>query len=985
MSALPPLAVAEFADAFAAIHGHPPYTWQLRLLREVAERRTWPEAIAAPTGAGKTAVLDVALFHLALCAGEPARAAPIRIVLAVDRRIIVDQAFERATRIRDALTAAEGRVDVLGRMAGRLAGLSGTDPLHVAELRGGIPRESDWARQPDQPTVLCTTVDQLGSRLLFRGYGVSTGMAPIHAGLLGTDALVILDEAHLSAAFADTLASFGRRLSAGTTLSLPWNWTQLTATPRDAGAAGVFRLMGEERGQQAIHRRLAASKPAGLVKVDAEETTQLAEAFVRHAQTTLARCLADAVTAPVIGIVVNRVALARAVFDHLTAEIGTEAILLTGRVRPAERDALIGRYRDRLEGKGGGNSDVPLFVVATQCIEAGADFDFDGLVTQIAPLDALRQRFGRLARSGNRNDKPAPGLILAAKPDIAKKADDPVYGDRMRQTWDCLTANALPADRKDLPVIDFGPDALDAMIAAEAPDAVLKVADCAMAALPAPLLRQADIDFFAMTSPRPSPDPEPSLFLHGEFRPVTDVSVVWRADLEELFRLARVPELTAYKAADVARRLTAIVDILPPRAGEALNLPVWRVRQWLSGTRPPAGTDPLADIEAAIPSDVSSVNSSAKRVLRWRGLSSDTPELIEPDALRPGDLVILPSSDGGCDAFGWAPESTQTVTDIAELAARPYASRRAALRLHPALLAQHQGAPVWTEANDIIAGLPARQVAARLGELVPELPLKVRECWQDSPSLLLLTPYDEDEAAGLILLAPKGIGGAAGDTAEPATEGDLGSAGTQVEPLAKHTASVMAFARAHAERLWLTPVLAASLVAAACWHDIGKADPRFQSFLRSLGRLANTGEPWAKSGRIASPAEMVSAREQSGLPKHWRHEVQSVRLAAARLVAEPALGEGLDPDLVLWLIGTHHGQGRPFFAHDDDWDNHDDVLLGEPLPASPGPDKLDFSWDGLDWAGMMTRLHGRYGVWGLAFLESVLRLADHRASAAGGR
>jgi CRISPR-associated endonuclease/helicase Cas3 len=101
----------------------------------------------------------------------------------------------------------------------------------------------------------------------------------------------------------------------------------------------------------------------------------------------------------------------------------------------------------------------------------------------------------------------------------------------------------------------------------------------------------------------------------------------------------------------------------------------------------------------------------------------------------------------------------------------------------------------------------------------------------------------------------------------------------------------------------------------------------------------------------------------------------------------PRFQEARDPELVLWLVGTHHGYGRPFFPHSDVEDakvrtNLPDVL-GIPhntIEAGASPQSLAFDWKGLDWPGLYECLKARYGVWELARMEAILRLADHRAS-----
>ena len=79
----------------------------------------------------------------------------------------------------------------------------------------------------------------------------------------------------------------------------------------------------------------------------------------------------------VVGIVVNTVGSARAIYNELSGKQKWEAVLLIGRNRPYCSNVLWEKYKPRIEANEKRDAEGKLFVVATQTVEVGANLDFD--------------------------------------------------------------------------------------------------------------------------------------------------------------------------------------------------------------------------------------------------------------------------------------------------------------------------------------------------------------------------------------------------------------------------------------------------------------------------------------------------------------------------------------------------------------------------------------------------------------------------------
>jgi CRISPR-associated endonuclease/helicase Cas3 len=979
----------DFPEFYEQIHGHPPFPWQGDLVQQVIELNEWPTLIDVPTGLGKTSLLDIAVFLCALTGAEKSneRIGRRRTFFVVDRRIVVDQAAEHAGVITSRLRTAEPGT-ILHRAADRLRNLMGDsargDLLPVVTMRGGVTWDAAWLQRPDVPGIITGTVDQVGSRLFFRGYGVTNKRWPIDAALVGTDSLILVDEAHLATALTTSLTSAAEFDRTGG-LGVPRATViQLTATSH-GNAAGWTNTFDETAhlDHALAAQRLKAPKSLRLEDCTKADTVKtIASAAALEATARGARVL----------VVCNTIDRARAVHTQLAKDLQgqMDPLLLIGRSRQFDRETIVRKVLELF------SADIPAsderaVLVATQTVEVGIDLDATALVTESAAWDSLVQRIGRVNRRGDRNS----ASILVVHDDDPKP---PVYGPARLVTADFLRS-----------LLTAGGGTLDV-----SPLALRRISPPSEALSPlptAPLLLPTHLDAWARTAPAPVNDAPLDPYLHGLKTGVAPIAVAWRDGL---------------LAADAY--LQDVVDAIPVRADECVEVPISAVRRWLLEEKPVPASDWDNDDDWDAAFDDEPTNSVLRRAAMPDGTSCWA--WAQASELRPGDLIVAPSELGGLDEYGWSPTSTEKVVDVAELAAlertrlkstSPYRSaiEQLSLRLDDGLPDRLGVTPpdprLWDEVYQWrTTDSPETRESLKAGcEKTARDWLKAVRPAADSlwarddrwtrlveamdracvlPAVLDRRNENADSKRRFILpVAVMRTAGAAipwwdatDDTVDGTVHlGSVGLDGAEPQPvtLRAHLAAVGGRAEEIIGRIGLPGDLVDVLVDAARWHDLGKVDPRFQAMLHGGNAIKAlvAPEPLAKSGM--SPGDLQRRREahsRSGLPSGARHEAWSHALLSAYLAtrSEPYAG---DADLLLHLVASHHGHARPLLPPVTDSGEHGLVadIDGANVTALL-PRVVD-----LDHAERFQTLNQRYGRWGLALLEAIVRCADMTVSQEG--
>ena len=919
----PSITREEFGEFFAALNGgYDPFSWQEEVLDHICEHGVWPERINAPTGSGKSSVVDIHLFANALAAVGAAPRVPRRLCVTVGRRALVDSQATRADKIlgdlKDALDDESGEPGILRRVAEALQSFQTRNddkrsiPFEIGHIRGELSNRALPVTDISACAIIAATPDMYGSRALFRGYGSTKAARPRETALLAMDTVMVLDEAHMNRQLLHTTQRIAELQKREVNLGVPTlQVVETTATPStedsESTTLGVDIEALDSPNDKELRKRVYSHKELVLRPIDKWDGKPGNAATVNAAVGVIKEFLArrgvgeGSEVVDTVGCIVNHVRTAISIKEALAKDkvLGKDEVqLLVGRMRPYDLKKL---HPDLFTTEGDKSVKV---VVATQTLEVGIDVDFADLVTELAPASSLAQRFGRVNRLGHRTDSKVV-VIEPASGDSVKK-DAPPY-----KAVDLSNAYAW----------------LEALNGAENPSVnpAAMVKNPPVQSSPERLLYQRpewpDLLEFSRTDENPYDEPDLDLWLHDSLDAETAMGgVIVRDNLPSNTSAAMEILKTSYFAPSDRETFPANLKILQ----EILDY------QDEHGVKP-------------------------RKFLYRQGEISLWQDADHGDesnqSLAPGDVLLLDTGSVPFTNQGIAVTQRELPSTKDKLEAVPFPK---GIKLY-----------VYEKCADREKDF--REYLGLSPEEVAEL-LDSQSSGSETRIASELTTEAEDGQEVIAWYAD------VTDDKKSVEGSDIAQELAPTDPvlLDDHQNDVAERTRQIAENLGLAPEFSEALELAARYHDEGKRDLRFQQMLGA----DPDADALAKSGH-RSVAEAYRARSRSALPRGWRHE----QLSALMVAASPEkVGE--HRDLVLRIIGCSHGHGRFSFAHDAGF-LLKEGYLPEGTDYEALKEQATRLFNVGYWDTLMEQTSRTYGPYATAYLEAVERAADAQISREG--
>lgn len=896
----------DFDSCFKALTGlkehETPFPWQQKLFEEFVQGK-YRTTCDVPTGLGKTSVIAVWLLALAHHASLGKYSYfPRRLVYVVNRRTVVDQSTREAEHMRNALVN-DSRLEYVKKALQALQALESDNPLAISTLRGEMADNGEWSNDPARPAVIVGTVDMIGSRLLFSGYGQGFKSRPLHAGFLGQDTLLIHDEAHLEPAFQELLEAITKEQERCKEF-MKLRVMAMTATARSKEDSEDSLFTDSDRVHIEVKKRINAKKSLCFHYADekkiVDEIVNQALKYKNEGKAILiyARKLKDVID-----------------IDNQLRKDGLRVQKLTGTLRGLERDDLakndeiFKRFMHKPENL---SSDIKfqpdtVYLICTSAGEVGINISGDHLVCDLVPFDSMVQRFGRVNRFGNEDSRIDLVCITSKKGNDAKNVDynPEIIGhdksnnkdakneikseSKLKNPFDQACMKTLNLLQK-LPEVDdnlhdASPAALNSLpasnrLSAFAPHPTI------------PFASDILFDLWALTSVRQVLPGRPAVadWLHGiaDWEP-PETHVAWREEVSiiagemlEKYEPENLLEDYPLKPHELLRdRTDRIIKEIEKISKRCPNLNAWIIQ--------PDGKLKVISLE-----------QFSNRIIQ------EMPVMDFANC-----IVILPPEAGG---------------------------------LNRGFL---QGDAEFNDAE--------RYDVSDQWKDMDNNPMRCR-IWDDEKPpdnmrqiLMIDTMSEEDKDEDSVNSTTRRFWYWYANSSSADDDGS--KIAKQQQYLNSHCRSAENIAGLIAAKINLNEHEATAIKLAARWHDLGKNRKVWQ---HSIGNSEYPRKVLAKSGGRMRTIEL----------SRFRHEFGSL-LDVLVLEEFKQLRPEIQ-DLILHLIAAHHGRARPFFpseeAFDGNYSYEEFFKLASEVPCR------------------FARLQRKYGRWGLAYLESILRAADAHAS-----